>query len=820
MAHGGDVAPPCAAAAVGAVEDGEVLVLQVRRTLHGHGAAQGQQEGLHLSQLELALEAVHIDGVGRIKGRGEFLLHQGDLFFGPAGALEHGAGDAGRVVGDLQPAHHVALDFADLLGGVAEAGQGFGDGAVHQLEVPATRQLLELHQGKVGLDAGGVAVHEEADGACGGQHRDLGVAIAVLLSEVEGSIPALPGGFHHALGQGGAPQALGPDGQLLVLRVRGVVGRPPVVPDDAEHVLSVLGVAREGPQLARHLGAGGVGIAREDGRQGRAPLGALGAVVGDAHAHEHGAQVGVAQAQGAELVAELSDGLAGELGHQDADLEDHGPEADGVPVAHQVEPAVSREEGAEVQRREVAGRVVQEHVFGAGIAGVDGTVSRAGVPVVDGGVELDAGIGAGPGGLVDLLPEILGAELPVRLAVHPALELPVPIHFQGAHEGIGHPDGVVGVHPAHGVVALAIPAGVVAVEVPGEVALRKTAQALGEEGRGHAVPLGAGQGLAQGLVGEGIRILAGGALHGLADGVPVAAHHGATGGQHGDLALLGHLPLDEGLDVGMVQIEADHLGGAARGATALDGACSAVAHSQEAHEAGAAAATGEGLLGAAHLGEVGARAGAVLEDAGLTGPEVHDAARVHQVIGHALDEAGMGLRPLVGRGGLHHLPGAGIHVAVALGGAADAVGVVQARVEPLRGVGRAHLVGEHVGELVAEGLRILGRVEVAVGLAPVAPAAGQAVEDLPRVLLAAVLLVDALPAEIFLRQDVDGDLGPGLRNEHILGLEDHGAIQLGDPAGARNEGDTFEGIVTCLGKVAGDLHGQSWQWGLEVAMGS
>ena len=39
-----------------------------------------------------------------------------------------------------------------------------------------------------------------------------------------------------------------------------------------------------------------------------------------------------------------------------------------------------------------------------------------------------------------------------------------------------------------------------------------------------------------------------------------------------------------------------------------------------------------------------------------------------------------------------------------------------------------------------------------------------------------------------------------------LCLEDHGAVELGDPAGPRDEGDPLQGIVTCLREVAGDFH--------------
>ena len=59
----------------------------------------------------------------------------------------------------------------------------------------------------------------------------------------------------------------------------------------------------------------------------------------------------------------------------------------------------------QIQRSEIAGRIVEEHVFGAGVRGPDFARCGAGVPVIDGGVELDAGIGGSPGGIADLVPE-------------------------------------------------------------------------------------------------------------------------------------------------------------------------------------------------------------------------------------------------------------------------------------------------------------------------------------------------------------------------------------------------------------------------------
>ena len=98
----------------------------------------------------------------------------------------------------------------------------------------------------------------------------------------------------------------------------------------------------------------------------------------------------------------------------------------------------------------------------------------------------------------------------------------------------------------------------------------------------------------------------------------------------------------------MIHVDDHHLGGAAGGAARLDRARRAVADLEEAHQAGRLAAAGEPLALAAQGGEVGAGAGAVLEQARLADPEVHDPALVDEVVGDRLDEAGVRLRVLVG----------------------------------------------------------------------------------------------------------------------------------------------------------------------------
>ena len=200
--------------------------------------------------------------------------------------------------------------------------------------------------------------------------------------------------------------------------------------------------------------------------------------------------------------------------------------------------------------------------------------------------------------------------------------------------------------------------------------------------------------------------------------------------QRGDLLLLHHLPGDEVLDVGMVDVDDDHLGGAPGGAARLDGAGGAVADLEEAHQARRLASARERLALAAQVGEVRARARAVLEEPRLAHPEVHDPALVDEVVPDALDEAGVRLRVLVGRLGLLQRARLEIDVVVTLGRAVDAIGPMQPGVEPLRRVGRRDLERQHGEELVIEGAGIRFAVEVAGLPAPIGPGAGEAVKHL------------------------------------------------------------------------------------------
>ncbi len=506
------------------------------------------------------------------------------------------------------------------------------------------------------------------------------------LAEAHRIIPALDGAAEEFVGIGDSHASARED---LVIdghrsdrelfpghRIAGdALGGAAVISDHAKHVLAVLLEALEGAEGRRHLGAGCVRATGENRGHGAAD-GATGvAVVGDAGLHEHGTEVGVSQTERSELPGELGHFTRGEGGHQDRDLEHDGPESDGVLVGVEIEvPRHRVVELDEVQRGQIARGVVKEHVLRAGIAGVDSPALRAGVPLVDGGVVLDAGIGTAPRGEVDLLPEFASSHASAGLSVGAANQRPIGIAFDGFEVLVGDPHRVVGVLPADGEVGLAI-----------EVVVELETESGGE------------------------LLLVLGKVLGTLD-------------HRSHLEFLADLPADELADVGMIDIEADHFGGAAGGASALDGRGGAIADLQEAHQAAAATAAGERLVLAAQRGEVGSGAGAVLEESSLADPQIHDAALVDEVVADRLDEAGVGLRMRIRIVGQRRGAGDGIGDPVSLGGTGDPVGGVQSGVEPLWTVGRGHLVKQRVGDFIGEGLGVALGVEVAVPLTPLLPA--------------------------------------------------------------------------------------------------
>jgi hypothetical protein len=160
----------------------------------------------------------------------------------------------------------------------------------------------------------------------------------------------------------------------------------------------------------------------------------------------------------------------------------------------------------------------------------------------------------------------------------------------------------------------------------------------------------------------------------------------------------------------------------------------------------------------------------------------------------------MRLRVLVGRGRLGQHAGLWVAVIVALARAIDAVGPVQAGVEPLRRVRRHHLAGEHEAQLVHEGGGVfLGQRRLIRH--------GPPEEGRDRVLLdLAQPRRDARLAEVLLREHVARHLAPALRHVDAVEAEDHRPVRVADLAQRLAERDAGVGRLAGRGVATLEPH--------------
>jgi hypothetical protein len=328
-----------------------------------------------------------------------------------------------------------------------------------------------------------------------------------------------------------------------------------------QHRLAVGGEALEGAHRPGQLGARAVGRAMEDCRQGAAQAAAGVAVVGQPVGHQQAAEVRVAEPQRPVEVAVAGDPGRRIAGVIDQDLLGDEEHAAGCGEPLDVEGAVGPAELHQIDARQVAGRVVQEHVFAAGIAGVDPAGVGAGVPAVDRRVVLHARVAALPGALGHPVEHLAGLVARAGLG------------------GVGHPPGgpaVVAIDRLHELIA----------QADGEVGVLEQDRAVG-----------------------------------LAVEVGVVA---PLLDQHPGLLLFLALALDEIHDVGVVDLERLHLGRPPGLAAALHHGRHLVVDPHEGEGARGLAAAGELLPLAADRGEVGAGTRTELEEHRLAAGEVHD----------------------------------------------------------------------------------------------------------------------------------------------------------------------------------------------------
>jgi len=106
----------------------------------------------------------------------------------------------------------------------------------------------------------------------------------------------------------------------------------------------------------------------------------------------------------------------------------------------------------QVEAGQITGGIVEEHIFRTGVTRVDASAFRAGVPLVDGGIELQTGIGTLPCTEQNFLPQVTRLDHPCGLAGCALTKRPDVVIFNRLHELIGHADSIVRILPANGLI--------------------------------------------------------------------------------------------------------------------------------------------------------------------------------------------------------------------------------------------------------------------------------------------------------------------------------------------------------------------------------
>ena len=254
------------------------------------------------------------------------------MLAGEAGGAQHRAG-----------ALHVRLDPGDLRVPVAQPLQRRRQRAVHDRERAPADERLGFAQRQVWLDPGGVTIHHETYGAGRRENGRLGVAHAGDRRLLAGLVPDLGRGRSQLVGHMTALDAR--DGTAVHVQ-------------DSQHIGAVGGVRLERSHARRDVCRGAVGLAAHERRHRRRRRPAGFGVVRQAHGHQQGAEVGVAQAELAEGDGVAADRWRGVVraAHEDLLRAEH--HAHRGPEAGHVESPVGPEEGQQVKAGQIAGRVV------------------------------------------------------------------------------------------------------------------------------------------------------------------------------------------------------------------------------------------------------------------------------------------------------------------------------------------------------------------------------------------------------------------------------------------------------------------------------
>ena len=492
-----------------------------------------------------------------------------------------------------------------------------------------------------------------------------------------------------------------------------------MIPNHSEHVVLVRLVASKSSQFLRHFCTGCVAFTTQNSGQSTSNRKALIAVIRNAHLHQQSTQISVTETKRSEVVAQLSHFFRRELSHQDRNFENNRPQPNRVLVPFNIKHSVLLiVQSRQVNRSEITGGVIQEHVLRTRVRSIDATMSRTGVPLVNRGVVLQTRVRTVPSRLANISPKLLSSNGPHRLAVGSRHQIPISIILDRIKELIGHPNRVVAVLTRNRNISLRLITSIKGWELNrGKSILSQLNRSLNVIGR-NLRQLRLSNRSPKSLIGSRVRMNLAVNIASPNNRIDMSLIQLGTSDQRGNLLLLFHLPVNKLFNIWMINIQANHLRGTSSGSTRLNRTRRSVTNSQEAHQAAALTAAAQLLSFRPNLTKISSNPRAILKDSCLSGPEVHDSALINQIILHTQNKASMRLWPLISVTRLLKLLGLRIKVIVPLSRTCDPISKVHPSVKPLRRVRSRNLLGKHMHQFIVKSLSIFGRIKISVALAP------------------------------------------------------------------------------------------------------
>ncbi len=114
-----------------------------------------------------------------------------------------------------------------------------------------------------------------------------------------------------------------------------------------------------------------------------------------------------------------------------------------MPEALDIKLTFGSDEASQVQRSQITGGVIQKHIFTTRIRGIDAAVIGTGVPFVDCGIVLDAGIRTDPCSPGNTIPKVPGFDSFAHLSIGSPSEIPIFITFHGLKKPVWNSNAVI-----------------------------------------------------------------------------------------------------------------------------------------------------------------------------------------------------------------------------------------------------------------------------------------------------------------------------------------------------------------------------------------